>query len=73
MTRMFVPGPVDVPPEVLQKMTKPMLPHRSKEYEEIHRHAAEKAQNTSSPPMPHGRLSNTLTTRTRLSVSTLTS
>ena len=44
MTRMFVPGPVDVAPEVLQSMTKPMLPHRSKEYEEIHHRAAEKAQ-----------------------------
>jgi aspartate aminotransferase-like enzyme len=44
MTRMFVPGPVDVAPEVLQAMTKPMLPHRSKEYEEIHRRSAEKAQ-----------------------------
>lgn len=44
MARMFVPGPVDVPPEVLQAQTRPMLPHRSKEYEEIHRRAAEKAQ-----------------------------
>lgn len=44
MTHMFVPGPVDVAPEVLQSMTKPMLPHRSKEYEEIHHRAAEKAQ-----------------------------
>ena len=44
MTRMFVPGPVDVAPEVLQAMTKPMLPHRSKEYEEIHRRATEKSQ-----------------------------
>jgi aspartate aminotransferase-like enzyme len=44
MTRMFVPGPVDVAPDVLQAMTKPMLPHRSKEYEEIHRRTAEKAQ-----------------------------
>ena len=41
MTHMFVPGPVDVAPEVLQAMTKPMLPHRSKEYEEIHRRVAE--------------------------------
>jgi aspartate aminotransferase-like enzyme len=41
---MFVPGPVDVAPEVLQAMAKPMLPHRSKEYEAIHRSAAEKAQ-----------------------------
>ena len=44
MTHMFVPGPVDVAPEVLQSMTKPMLPHRSKEYEEIHRRTAEKSQ-----------------------------
>ncbi len=44
MTRMFVPGPVDVPPDVLQAQAQPMLPHRSKEYEEIHRRAAEKAQ-----------------------------
>ena len=44
MAHMFVPGPVDVAPEVLQAMTQPMLPHRSKEYETIHRRAAEKAQ-----------------------------
>jgi len=44
MAHMFVPGPVDVAPEVLQAMAKPMLPHRSKEYEAIHRRAAEKAQ-----------------------------
>jgi predicted phosphoserine aminotransferase len=44
MSHMFVPGPVDVAPEVMQAMTKPMLPHRSKEYEAIHRSAAEKAQ-----------------------------
>ena len=43
MSHMFVPGPVDVAPEVMQAMTKPMLPHRSKEYEAIHRSAAEKA------------------------------
>jgi predicted phosphoserine aminotransferase len=41
---MFVPGPVDVAPEVLQAMAQPMLPHRGKEYEAIHRRAAEKAQ-----------------------------
>lgn len=41
---MFVPGPVDVAPDVLAEMAKPMLPHRSKEYEEIHRSAGEKAQ-----------------------------
>lgn len=44
MAHMFVPGPVDVAPEVLQAMAKPLLPHRSKEYEAIHRSAAEKSQ-----------------------------
>jgi len=44
MAHMFVPGPVDVAPDVLQVMAKPLLPHRSKEYEAIHRSAAEKAQ-----------------------------
>jgi aspartate aminotransferase-like enzyme len=40
---MFVPGPVDVAEEVLQAQARPMLPHRSKEFEEIYRSAAEKA------------------------------
>lgn len=44
MAHMFVPGPVDVAPEVLAAMAQPMLPHRGKEYEAIHRRAAEKAQ-----------------------------
>jgi aspartate aminotransferase-like enzyme len=29
---MFVPGPVDVAPEVLEAMTKPMIPHRTDEF-----------------------------------------
>src|SRR5687767_11577610 len=44
MSPMFVPGPVDVAPEVLQAQAKPMLPHRSKDFETIFRNAAEKAQ-----------------------------
>jgi predicted phosphoserine aminotransferase len=44
MTRMFVPGPVDVDDEILQAQAKPMLPHRSKEFEAIYRRASEKAQ-----------------------------
>src|SRR5512134_1518536 len=44
MSRMFVPGPVDVADEVLQAQTAPMLPHRSKEFEAIFRRTAEKAQ-----------------------------
>ena len=44
MAHIFVPGPVDVAPEVLEAMAKPLMPHRSKEYEAIHRAASEKAQ-----------------------------
>lgn len=42
MSPMFVPGPVDVAPEVLQQQTKPMLPHRSKDFEAIFQRAGEK-------------------------------
>ena len=44
MSRMFVPGPVDVADEVLQAQAVPMLPHRSKEFEAIYRRASEKSQ-----------------------------
>jgi aspartate aminotransferase-like enzyme len=41
---MFVPGPVDVAPEVFSAMSKPVLPHRSKEYEAIYQRAAKKCE-----------------------------
>jgi len=44
MSRMFVPGPVDVADEVLAAQTLPMLPHRSKEFETIFQRASEKAK-----------------------------
>jgi aspartate aminotransferase-like enzyme len=44
MPRMFVPGPVDVDDEVLRAQAQPMLPHRSRDFEEIFRRASEKAQ-----------------------------
>ena len=44
MAHMFVPGPVDVDEEVLQAGARPMLPHRSQEFEEIFRRASEKAK-----------------------------
>jgi len=44
MPHMFVPGPVDVPDEVLQAQAVPMMPHRSKQFESIFRSASEKAQ-----------------------------
>ncbi len=44
MSHMFVPGPVDVADEVLQAQTAPMIPHRSKNFEDTFRGTAEKAQ-----------------------------
>ena len=42
MSPMFVPGPVDVAPEVLQAQAQPMLPHRAKEFEVIFQRDIEK-------------------------------
>jgi predicted phosphoserine aminotransferase len=42
MSPMFVPGPVDVSPDVLQQQTKAMIPHRSKDFEAIFQRSAEK-------------------------------
>lgn len=44
MSPMFVPGPVDVAPEVLAAQTQPMLPHRGKEFEAIFHRASDKAR-----------------------------
>jgi aspartate aminotransferase-like enzyme len=41
---MFVPGPVDVAPEVLAAQTKPMIPHRNKDFEAIFHRCDEKAR-----------------------------
>ncbi len=37
MSRMFVPGPVDVDPDVLEAQAKPMIPHRTKQFDEFFR------------------------------------
>ncbi len=44
MAPMFVPGPVDVDPEVLAAQTRPMLPHRSAAFEEIFHRTEGKAR-----------------------------
>lgn len=44
MAPMFIPGPVDVPEEVLAAQLNQMLPHRSKEFEAIFQRAAQKAK-----------------------------
>ena len=42
MSHMFVPGPVDVAPEVLAAQAKPMIPHRSKDFEAMFQRTGEK-------------------------------
>ncbi len=42
--RLFVPGPVDVHPDVLAAQTQPMLPHRSEEFETIFHRAEANAR-----------------------------
>ena len=44
MSPMFVPGPVDVNPQVLAAQAQPMLPHRSKEFEAIFQRVAHRAR-----------------------------
>jgi aspartate aminotransferase-like enzyme len=44
MSHMFVPGPVDVAPEVLAAQAQAMIPHRSKEFETIYRRAWENSR-----------------------------
>ena len=44
MSPLFVPGPVDVDPDVLDAQTQAMLPHRSAEFEEIFHRAEARAR-----------------------------
>ena len=44
MSHMFVPGPVDVAPEVLAAQTKPMIPHRSKDFEALFKSTEERSK-----------------------------
>ncbi len=44
MAPMFVPGPVDVDPQVSAAQTQPMLPHRSAEFETLFHSAERKAR-----------------------------
>lgn len=44
MAPLFVPGPVDVDPDILSAQTRPMMPHRSKEFEEIFHRSEKKAR-----------------------------
>ncbi|MGE5453713.1 MAG: pyridoxal-phosphate-dependent aminotransferase family protein [Methylocystaceae bacterium] len=42
--RLFIPGPVEVRPDVLQKMATPMIGHRSKDASKLQRDISEKMQ-----------------------------
>ena len=44
MSPMFVPGPVDVDPEVLAAQTQPMVPHRSAAFEKVFHQAENKSR-----------------------------
>lgn len=44
MTKLFVPGPVNVSPLVIDSMSKPMVPHRTAEFEEIYHRADNNAR-----------------------------
>jgi len=44
MSPLFIPGPVDVDPTILEAQAQPMLPHRSPEFEAIFERASRKAQ-----------------------------
>jgi predicted phosphoserine aminotransferase len=44
MGHLFIPGPVDVDPEIAAEQAKPMLPHRSAQFEEIFRRAGDNAK-----------------------------
>ncbi len=43
-TKLFIPGPTDVAPEVLEKMATPMIGHRTKEATELQKSISEKLQ-----------------------------
>ena len=40
--KLFIPGPVEVAPEILQAMATPMVGHRMAEYAVLHRGVKEK-------------------------------
>ncbi len=39
-----IPGPTPVPPEVMQAMQRPMIPHRGNEFRQIHKNLVQKIQ-----------------------------
>ncbi len=52
MSHMFVPGPVDVAPEVLAAQAKPMIPHRSKDFEAMFQSTGERLKTVFATQRP---------------------
>ena len=51
--KLFIPGPIDVSEDVLEKMATPVISHRSKEASELQKSITEKAKKlfyTDKPP-----------------------
>ena len=48
-TKLFIPGPVEVLPEVLEKMATPMIGHRSKACAELQKNISERYRRFSTP------------------------
>ena len=46
--KLFIPGPIDVSEDVLEKMATPVISHRSKEASELQKSITEKAKNYST-------------------------
>ena len=42
--KLFIPGPVEVHPDVLKAMSAPMIGHRSSDYSELQKRVTEKIQ-----------------------------
>ena len=50
--KLFIPGPIEVHPEVLKAMATPMIGHRSSEYSELQKRVTEKVQKLASTSHP---------------------
>ena len=42
--KLFIPGPIEVHPDVLKAMSTPMIGHRSSDYSELQKRVTEKVQ-----------------------------
>ena len=47
--KLFIPGPVDVRPDVLQKMAEPMISHRGKAATALQKSISENSRRSSRP------------------------